>query len=310
MEQRLFVLLLFTGVIPLILSIRRKYHLIQQGKTWNDAQAYCRATYVDLATIETNDNMVQIQNEIQTQKFSSSAWIGLYTNINSWHWSFGNEPLGSFTSWVSPEPDDKCGNEQCVMNQQGGWHDAPCAWSNFFVCFDDTKTGTDSFILVSVKMSWYDAQSYCRLHYTDLASIKNTAENSLIGGLSMDFIWFGLGRDPWKWSDQTLDVSMITWLPADNNDYLQNKSCGYFLNNKANVARCSDKIPFYCYEFTKQQQIIRVKVNSSQDVNDPTIMATFMEKIQQKQGGHGTGNITVKLREQPDRVVFHKDKQT
>ncbi|XP_053346717.1 putative C-type lectin domain family 20 member A [Clarias gariepinus] len=158
-----------------------------------------------------------------------------------------------------------------------------------------------------VAKSWYDAQSYCRLHYTDLASIKNTAENSFIGGLSGGCNWFGLGRDPWKWSDQTTDVSMITWLPGDKNDYLQNKSCGYFSNNQATVAQCSDKMPFYCYEFSKQEQIIRVKVNSSQDVNDPAIMAAFLEKIQHKLEDYGTGNITVKWREQPDGVVFHKE---
>ncbi|KAF5893031.1 putative C-type lectin domain family 20 member A isoform X1, partial [Clarias magur] len=79
-----------------------------------------------------------------------------------------------------------------------------------------TKTGIDSFIFITTGMSWYDAQIYCRLHYTDMASIKNTAENSFIGGLSA--------------------------------------------------------------EFSKQQQIIRVKVNSSQDVNDPAVMAAFLEK--------------------------------
>ncbi|KAK3554331.1 hypothetical protein QTP70_020812 [Hemibagrus guttatus] len=39
-------------VLPLILSFSRKYYLIQQGKAWSDAQAYCRATYNDLAIIK------------------------------------------------------------------------------------------------------------------------------------------------------------------------------------------------------------------------------------------------------------------
>ncbi|KAF4085427.1 hypothetical protein AMELA_G00118750, partial [Ameiurus melas] len=91
MKTCLFLLLFKTGVVPIVLSVSHKYYLINQGKTWSDAQAYCRATYTDLAIIKSNDDMVQLQNEAQIQQFSSSAWIGLYNDINSWRWSFGNE---------------------------------------------------------------------------------------------------------------------------------------------------------------------------------------------------------------------------
>ncbi|XP_047670611.1 putative C-type lectin domain family 20 member A isoform X2 [Tachysurus fulvidraco] len=87
------MLLFFT--VPLVLSVTRQYYLIQQGKTWSDAQAYCRDTHTDLAIIDSNDNMVRLQKEAQRQQFGSSAWIGLYNPINSWCWSMGNKPLGS-----------------------------------------------------------------------------------------------------------------------------------------------------------------------------------------------------------------------
>ncbi|XP_046691057.1 putative C-type lectin domain family 20 member A isoform X2 [Silurus meridionalis] len=279
MKQQ-FVLLLFTGVLSLVLSVPCKYHLIQQGKTWNDAQAYCRAKYIDLATINGKEDIVNFRNEAQTQKFSSSAWIGLYTNINSWHWSFTNEPLGSFTVWDNTEPNNYVGNEECVFIVKGYWYDAPCELTLSFVCFDESITGSGSYILIAVAMKWTDAQSYCRQKYTDLAIVRDATENSIIGGKnSGQWTWIGLSRDPWKCI--------------------------------GDVARCSDSMPFFCYSFPDQLHIIRMKVKSSQDVNDPAIMASVMKKIKQKLTDHGimAENITVKWRGQSDGVVFHKDKE-
>ncbi|KAK3559766.1 hypothetical protein QTP86_020735, partial [Hemibagrus guttatus] len=64
------------------------------GRNWSDALAYCRATYTDLAIIENQDYMNRFLSDSQKQQLNSSAWIGLYNDINSWRWSFGNEPLG------------------------------------------------------------------------------------------------------------------------------------------------------------------------------------------------------------------------
>ncbi|KAF5885324.1 putative C-type lectin domain family 20 member A isoform X1, partial [Clarias magur] len=41
-----------TGAFPIILSTSYKYYLIQREKTWSDAQAYCQATYTDLALVK------------------------------------------------------------------------------------------------------------------------------------------------------------------------------------------------------------------------------------------------------------------
>lgn len=125
-----------TGFTPLVLSVPRKYYLIQQQKTWSEAQAYCRATHDDLAIIESNDNMVRLQNEAQRQHFSSSAWIGLYDAVNSWCWSMGNETLGSMRLWSSPEPNNYAGIESCGLMYSTGWNDMPCTLRYPFVCFD------------------------------------------------------------------------------------------------------------------------------------------------------------------------------
>ncbi|XP_058272508.1 C-type lectin domain family 10 member A-like [Hemibagrus wyckioides] len=135
MKNYLILLMFFTGEVPLVHSVPRKYYLIQQGKTWSEAQDYCRATHTDLAIIKSNDDMVRLQNEAQKQQFSSSAWIGLYNNINSWRWSMGNEPLET-TRWGGAEPNNWGGHEECGIITSWGWADVSCTFPLPFVCFD------------------------------------------------------------------------------------------------------------------------------------------------------------------------------
>ncbi|KAG7333629.1 hypothetical protein KOW79_002036 [Hemibagrus wyckioides] len=53
-----------------------------------------------------------------------------------------------------------------------------------------------------------------------------------------------------------------------------------------------------------------MKVKSSQDVNDPAMMAAIEEKLKQKLKDYGMNeNIIVKWRKQPDGVVFHKEEE-
>uniref|UniRef100_A0A3Q0R961 C-type lectin domain-containing protein n=1 Tax=Amphilophus citrinellus TaxID=61819 RepID=A0A3Q0R961_AMPCI len=63
----------------------REYHYVALEKTWPEAQRYCRENFVDLATIETEEDGAIVK------KFPESsggfAWIGLYDDINGWKWS-------------------------------------------------------------------------------------------------------------------------------------------------------------------------------------------------------------------------------
>ncbi|XP_027004180.2 putative C-type lectin domain family 20 member A isoform X1 [Tachysurus fulvidraco] len=307
MEQCLYILLFF--IVPLVLSVPRQYYLIQQGKTWSDAQAYCRATHTDLAIIDSNDNMVRLQNEAQRHQFSSSAWIGLYNPTNSWRWSMGNLSVGALL-WKTGEPNNGDGYEECGMTSPWGWADVICTKLIPTVCFDVSKTGNQRYIYISNSMTWLEAQTYCRQHHTDLASSRDATEDSVIKALTSDWTWFGLFRDSWKWTDQT-KFSTISWMTGKPDNTLKNENCGYINNGQAADALCSDIMPFFCYsDVTGKQQILRVKVQSDKDVNDPAVMTAILEQINQKlKDDLGTENITVKWRKQSDGVVFHKLKE-
>uniref|UniRef100_A0A8C1J0Y5 C-type lectin domain-containing protein n=1 Tax=Cyprinus carpio TaxID=7962 RepID=A0A8C1J0Y5_CYPCA len=60
------------------------------------------------------------------------------------------------------------------------------------------------YIRVQKWKNWTDAQSYCRQHHTDLATIHNSEEWNLIKSVipSNSWVWFGLFLDSWEWSDK------------------------------------------------------------------------------------------------------------
>ncbi|MGL6083698.1 MAG: lectin-like protein [Gammaproteobacteria bacterium] len=126
-------------MVPLVQS---KYYLIQEGRNWNDAQSYCRAEYTDLAIIRNTKHMMQLQHEINTQKFSSIAWIGLYVDTNSWRWSMGNEPLGTMRPWGKNQPNNAGGIQECTVVTPDGWVDFFCNSQFHFICFDGKKNLT------------------------------------------------------------------------------------------------------------------------------------------------------------------------
>ncbi|KAF5887015.1 putative C-type lectin domain family 20 member A isoform X1 [Clarias magur] len=258
--------------IPLVHSVYSKYHLVLQGKNWSDAQTYCQARYTDLAIVKSNDEMVRLQNEAQIQNFSSGAWIGLYNDINSWRWSMGNVPVG-FTGWYSGLP-----------NNGGG----------------DNTTGNPGYVRGPSSVTWLAAQAYCRKYYTDLVSINDAKENSIVIGMTSGWTWIGLYRDGWKWIDKTT-FSTISWASGKPDNALWHENCGYLNNGQAVDALCSDMMPFFCYSgVTGEQQILRVKVQSTQDVNDPAVMTAILAKIKELSDNAMAQNITVSWRARSD----------
>uniref|UniRef100_A0A672Q1V0 C-type lectin domain-containing protein n=1 Tax=Sinocyclocheilus grahami TaxID=75366 RepID=A0A672Q1V0_SINGR len=60
------------------------------------------------------------------------------------------------------------------------------------------------YIFVQIWMNWVEAQSYCRQHYTDLPTIRNSEEHNQLNSVvsSSAWVWIGLFQDSWEWSDK------------------------------------------------------------------------------------------------------------
>lgn len=102
---------------------------------------------------------------------------------------------------------------------------------------------SSSFIFVNDLKTWSEAQSYCREHYTDLASVRNRTENAQINKLAQNqIIWIGLYRDSWKWSDGSRTSWMVPFIPPGN----INSPCVYLNAGQWANQRCDVAFYFIC----------------------------------------------------------------
>uniref|UniRef100_A0A3B5R6X6 C-type lectin domain-containing protein n=1 Tax=Xiphophorus maculatus TaxID=8083 RepID=A0A3B5R6X6_XIPMA len=108
---------------------------------------------------------------------------------------------------------------------------------------------TAKFFYISTSMNWTDAQSYCRLHYTDLASVRSLQENEQIrtarpAGLT---VWIGLYKDTWKWSNGNLFLFSY-WASGEPQGGVENCTVANFrLSGQWEDWPCGLEKTFVCY---------------------------------------------------------------
>ena len=131
----------------------RTYHYLTTPMNWTNAQSYCREKYTDLATIESLEDL----HELDSSFSYGWSWIGLQDDPKSWKETMGHEPNSwrwsatgetsrtGFHAWNTGQPDRNGGKEACVLMGAGGkWSNMECQASHSFVCY----TGKRRFALV------------------------------------------------------------------------------------------------------------------------------------------------------------------
>uniref|UniRef100_A0A3B5QGG6 C-type lectin domain-containing protein n=1 Tax=Xiphophorus maculatus TaxID=8083 RepID=A0A3B5QGG6_XIPMA len=86
----------------------KKYHLIQEKKTWTeDALYYCRDHHHDLVTITNMDDQIWIQKKVK-EASTPFVWMGLrYTcTLDFWFWV--SDEMVRYKNWAKGEPMDDC----------------------------------------------------------------------------------------------------------------------------------------------------------------------------------------------------------
>ncbi|PWA19836.1 hypothetical protein CCH79_00015832 [Gambusia affinis] len=165
----------------------KTFHLIQETKTWLEAQSYCREKHTDLAS-----GMEQLQDEEVQKEISSTGsyiFIGLFRD--TWRWSDGSS--FSFRHWNLKFDNQIINSGQCAMtvfDDGGRWKNENCNERKPFICYDDKV------ILIKEKMNWEEALHYCRDHHHDLVTITKMDDQRWIQEkvkvASTGYVWMGL----------------------------------------------------------------------------------------------------------------------
>ena len=116
--------------------------------------------------------------------------------------------------------------------------------------FPHIEGGFDQYVLVTEQKSWFEAQSYCRQHHTDLVSVRSPAENQelrsrLQADQAVQEAWIGLHNDPWRWSDGS-SSSFRQWWPNQPNNENTSQSCATMHKGSWDNWTCDTKFSILC----------------------------------------------------------------
>ncbi|XP_038851652.1 macrophage mannose receptor 1-like [Salvelinus namaycush] len=121
------------------------YVLIQENKTWIDAQSYCRQHHIDLVSVKNQTENTEIKKKISLRGLP--VWIGLFQD--SWRWS--DQSDSSFRNWWPGYP-TKDQRYNCTVVSYDlyfheyffyyddnysylKWRNLPCDVRNPFICY-------------------------------------------------------------------------------------------------------------------------------------------------------------------------------
>ncbi|XP_031440740.1 macrophage mannose receptor 1 isoform X2 [Clupea harengus] len=236
--------------------VPRQFHVVKEDKNWTEAQRYCKEEFTDLATI---DNMREMKMLISTMNEAGAAyiWIGLKQRSSpKWQWSladrdFYREDEAEFRKWNSDPPQGMDKNCSVMRTENGKWDSRKCGDTKPFICYDEGNS-THTYVLVTLtNKNWADAQRYCREKHTDLASVRNEAENEKIKTILGDTYaaWIGLFRDAWEWSDGST-FSFRHWKTGEPNygDSVDGFCAQITSSGHWNDVPCHNPSNFICYE--------------------------------------------------------------
>uniref|UniRef100_A0A8C8E0T3 C-type lectin domain-containing protein n=1 Tax=Oryzias sinensis TaxID=183150 RepID=A0A8C8E0T3_9TELE len=205
-QKQIFVFLSGPGCV--MTNLLLQYHFINESKSWDQARRYCKNNkHSDLATVSSMADM----NRLRQHLGNRSAWIGLHreaSDIRMWQWSQPDVQFNEIQKkeWDNNEPNDviteNCGTLRCNKK----WADLSCKSKQPFICYNETNSSY--VIYANEERNWTDAQSFCRDRHTDLISgpeqmkkLNGVSKNELFPKSQDGFIFIGLFRDAWQWSD-------------------------------------------------------------------------------------------------------------
>lgn len=112
------------------------------------------------------------------------------------------------------------------------------------------STISSKYVYIEDKLTWHNAQKFCREHHTDLAHVSNSNDNKRLKEKRIESSWIGLyrdstHRDKWMWSGGG-EASVFFWA-FDQPEQKDKEDHVMFFEDGWHDACPKDKTTFFCY---------------------------------------------------------------
>nr|XP_055064554.1 CD209 antigen-like protein C [Misgurnus anguillicaudatus] len=106
------------------------YYNSSEEKNWTESRSYCKEKEADLIIINNKEEHDFVHKVSGTE----STWIGLTDIDVEGRWKWVDNSTLNYSFWVSGEPNDKTGTENCVESYPSGWNDLSCNKPRNWIC--------------------------------------------------------------------------------------------------------------------------------------------------------------------------------
>ena len=148
------------------------------------------------------------------------------------------EEIGMLCDWFKAASRQR----HTQYNMLFSWNTCKC-WTQFLSALGSKNNKT--YHLIEQTLSWESAKSYCRTNYIDLAMIENEEENQKVLSIITTYVWIGLYRVPWTFSDGT-NSSFRHWWSYEPNNVNNNQLCVGLYDGGFSDMECTTTFPFIC----------------------------------------------------------------
>ncbi|XP_044063229.1 C-type lectin BpLec-like [Siniperca chuatsi] len=172
----------------------------------------------------------------------------------------------------------------------------------------DINANGKSYVLVPTRLTWKDAQAHCRRFHTDLAVVENAEENEDVQSLITSFVWIGLYREPWTWSDKSSSTFKNWNLNKPDNFYGTEHCVAEYPGHGWDDVDCSVNRAFFCHEDPNLKMMkMRMKIQTDADMADPAINTQILQQIDAVLTNQGRTDVKLQWVIQPRKQKEEKD---
>ncbi|XP_011362718.1 macrophage mannose receptor 1 [Pteropus vampyrus] len=248
----------------------------EERKAWQEARKACIDLGGNLASVSSEREQAFLTYHMKDSTFN--AWIGL-NDVNSEHTFLWTDGRGvHFTNWGKGYPGGRRSSlsyedADCVViiggtsKEAGKWMDDTCNSKRGYVCQTRPDSslpnppatiptdgfvqyGKSSYSLMKLKLQWPEAENYCKLHSSLIASILDPYSNAFAWMQMQTFnepVWIGLNSNAtnsdYVWTDKWR-VRYTNW--AANEPKLKS-ACVYLdIDGYWKTAYCNDSFHVLC----------------------------------------------------------------